>query len=31
MRTEAEFFVNEPAFIPNENIPFENVLRAAGG
>ena len=27
MRTEAEVFVNEPAFIPNVNIPFENLLR----
>src|SRR5262249_62070653 len=27
VRTEAEVFVNEPAFIPNVNIPFENLLR----
>ncbi len=24
VRTEAEFFLNEPAFIPNENLPFES-------
>ena len=27
VRAEAEFFVNEPAFVPNENIPFERLLR----
>jgi hypothetical protein len=27
VRTEAEVFVNEPSFIPNVNIPFENLLR----
>jgi uncharacterized protein DUF1302 len=30
VRTEAEYFLNEPAFIPNENIPFEAELRAPG-
>ena len=30
MRTEAEVFVNEPAFIPNVNIPFEAALRTPG-
>src|SRR5207249_8222050 len=28
VRTELEYFVNEPAFIPNQNIPFERELRA---
>ncbi|HZP40805.1 MAG TPA: DUF1302 family protein [Candidatus Binatia bacterium] len=28
VRAEMEYFVNEPAFIPNENIPFERSLRA---
>jgi hypothetical protein len=28
IRTEMEYFLNEAAFIPNENIPFENELRA---
>jgi hypothetical protein len=27
IRAEMEYFVNEPAFIPNENIPFEALLR----
>jgi len=27
VRTEMEYFVNEPAFIPSENIPFERLLR----
>jgi hypothetical protein len=27
IRTEVEYFVNEPAFIPNVNIPFEAELR----
>jgi hypothetical protein len=27
MRGEVEYFVNEPAFIPSENIPFERLLR----
>jgi hypothetical protein len=27
VRSEAEYFVNEPAFIPSENIPFERLLR----
>lgn len=27
VRTEMEFFHNEPAFIPNRNIPFERLLR----
>ena len=27
VRSEVEYFVNEPAFIPNQNIPFENLLR----
>src|SRR5262245_31286419 len=28
VRTEMEFFLNEPAFIPSVNIPFQNELRA---
>jgi hypothetical protein len=28
VRTEVEYFLNEPAFIPNKNIPFEAELRA---
>jgi uncharacterized protein DUF1302 len=28
VRGEVEYFVNEPAFIPSENIPFERLLRA---
>lgn len=28
MRGELEYFVNEPAFIPSRNIPFERALRA---
>ena len=27
VRGEVEYFVNEPAFIPSENIPFERLLR----
>src|SRR5262245_4708842 len=27
MRSEVEYFVNEPAFIPSQNIPFERLLR----
>ena len=27
LRGEVEYFVNEPAFIPSENIPFERLLR----
>jgi hypothetical protein len=27
VRTEVEFFLGEPAFIPNENVPFERLLR----
>jgi hypothetical protein len=27
VRAEMEYFVNEPAFIPSENIPFERLLR----
>lgn len=27
VRAEMEYFVNEPAFIPNENVPFERLLR----
>ncbi len=27
VRTEGEFFRNEPAFIPDQNIPFERALR----
>ena len=27
IRTEMEYFVNEPAFIPSQNIPFERLLR----
>ena len=27
VRGEVEFFLGEPAFIPNENIPFERLLR----
>jgi hypothetical protein len=27
VRTEMEFFHNEPAFIPDQNIPFERALR----
>jgi len=27
VRTEMEFFHNEPGFIPNVNIPFENALK----
>jgi hypothetical protein len=27
IRSEVEFFVNEPAFIPNKNVPFERMLR----
>jgi hypothetical protein len=27
VRTEVEFFKDEPAFIPNKNIPFEALLR----
>jgi uncharacterized protein DUF1302 len=30
VRTEMEYFLNEPAFIPNVNIPFEAELRAPG-
>jgi hypothetical protein len=30
VRTELEFFLDEPAFIPNQNIPFEAALRAPG-
>ncbi len=30
VRTEMEYFLDEPAFIPNENIPFEAELRAPG-
>jgi hypothetical protein len=29
VRTEMEYFYDEPAFIPNENIPFERLLRTA--
>src|SRR6185369_9280780 len=28
VRTEGEFFIGEPAFIPNTNLPFQNELRA---
>jgi len=28
VRTELEYFLNEPAFIPSVNIPFQNELRA---
>jgi hypothetical protein len=27
VRTEVEFFLGEPAFIPNKNVPFERLLR----
>lgn len=27
VRAETEYFVNEPSFVPNENIPFEALLR----
>jgi hypothetical protein len=27
VRAEMEYFVNEPAFIPNENVPFERLIR----
>ena len=27
VRAEVEYFVNEPAFIPSENVPFERALR----
>jgi uncharacterized protein DUF1302 len=27
IRGELEYFLNEPAFVPNVNIPFENLLR----
>jgi len=27
VRTEAEFFLGEPGFIPNDNVPFEALLR----
>jgi len=27
VRSEVEFFIGEPAFIPNENVPFERLLR----
>lgn len=27
VRTEVEFFLDEPAFIPNKNVPFERLLR----
>jgi hypothetical protein len=30
IRQEVEFFLHEPAFIPNTNIPFEAELRAPG-
>jgi hypothetical protein len=30
VRTEVEYFLGEPAFVPNINIPFEAELRAPG-
>jgi len=27
VRAEMEYFMNEPAFIPNQNLPFQNLLR----
>jgi len=27
VRAELEYFLNEPAFIPNQNLPFQNLLR----
>ncbi len=30
VRLNAQYFQNEPGFIPNKNLPFENVIRAPG-